>query len=53
MDIEKLLARLEVFATQHYNGYLTTDELKLSVLQDIVQYTNQNFVYTGDIPVVA
>lgn len=53
MDFDKLLLCLTELAKQFYDGYMTADEYKYHAGSAVQEYTDANFVYTGDIPVVA
>lgn len=53
MDFNNLLDTLAWLAKQVSDGYITMNEYRQGTCIAIVQYTSANFVYTGDIPVVA
>jgi len=52
MDFDKCLDHITKAAGYLRDGMITEDEMRGIALVSIIEYTNENFVYTGDIPVI-
>jgi len=52
MDIREALKAITNAARDHREGLISSGEVRDIALLAIVAYTNENFVYTGDIPVI-
>jgi len=53
MDFTTMLNQVTNAAGYLRDGMITEDDFRGIAMVSIIKYTDENFVYTGDIPVIA